>query len=158
MQKSRPGPPLPDGWRGLFLAYVELNGTLYKAARAAGVSDDTVRRERARDAEFDRQVEEARQFHADELEEQLRAEPGVVGRIVLLKKFKPAEYIERQSVLNLNVNTEVPPELGKELLLKMLGAATPATQAMLQGSVLEGHAEDVTPSATAPRCLLRSAG
>jgi hypothetical protein len=55
----------------LFLAYLEAKGTYYKAARAAGVSDDTVLRERRRDPEFDRRVDEARQLHADQLEEDL---------------------------------------------------------------------------------------
>jgi hypothetical protein len=116
----------------LFLAYLEAKGTYYKAARAAGVSDDTVLRERRRDPEFDRRVDEARQLHADQLEEDLTAEPGVVGKIVMLKKFRPGEFIERHAVLNLNVSTE-PPFDPAALLREMLAGMSPVTRALLEG-------------------------
>jgi hypothetical protein len=130
---KRPGPPLPNGWRGLFLAYYEQNGTYYKAARAAGVSDDTVLRERRRDPEFDRRVDEARQLHADQLEEDLTAEPGVVGKIVMLKKFRPGEFIEKHAVLNLNVSGEIPGVDALALLRQMVEDMSPATRRLIQG-------------------------
>jgi hypothetical protein len=130
---KRPGPPLPDGWRGLFLAYLEARGTYFKAAKAAGVSDDTVLRERRRDPEFDRRVDEARQLHADQLEEDLTAEPGVVGKIVMLKKFRPGEFIERHAVLNLNVTSEIPGVDAVAMLRQMLADMSPATKALLEG-------------------------
>lgn len=153
ISKPRPGPPTPDGWRGLFLAYYQQNGTYYKAARAAGVSDDTVLRERRRDPEFDRRVDEARQLHADQLEEDLTAEPGVVGKIVMLKKFRPLEFVERHAVMNLNVTAGLPPGIDAVAILRdMLADVSPHTRALLERqapTVIEGLT--ALPEADPPR-------
>src|SRR5262249_2770675 len=130
--KPRPGPRTPDGWRGVFLAYLEQNGTLYRAARAAGVSDDTVRRERARDPDFDRAADEALQLHADPLEEELGPQPGVVGKIVRLKAIRPDRYIERQAVVNINApSNEIAEVEARRLLQRMIASCTEATRRVL---------------------------
>lgn len=135
--EKRPGPPLPDGWRALFLAYLEQNGTYYKAAHAAGVSDDTVLRERRRDPEFDRRVDEARQLHADQLEEgmikQAETHGNPVGYIVRLKAIRPAQYIEKHAVMNLNLNAELPPADIAAVLRGTLGVASDHTRALIAG-------------------------
>jgi hypothetical protein len=76
---------------------VERRGTLWKAAKRAGVSPDTALRARRRDEEFARRVEDARQLFADQLEEDLAAEPGVVGKIVMLKNIAPPSSSRRTS-------------------------------------------------------------
>jgi hypothetical protein len=95
----------------------------------AGVSPRTAWRWRQQDPEFDEAVEDARQGYYDSLEEDLQKRGGVVGKIVLLKKGRPAEFIERrlEASISLQTSAQVTNEEAKALLAQMLGAATPAT-------------------------------
>jgi len=95
----------------------------------AGVSEKTARRWRQEDPAFDEAVEDARQRYYDSLEEYLQKRGGVVGSIVLLKKGRPAEFIEKrlEASISLQASALVTNEEAKALLAQMLGAATPAT-------------------------------
>ena len=89
-RKRKSGPALPTDWRERFIVAVRKRGTMYRAAEQAGVSHDTVARERNRDPVFDARVEEARQFHADKMEEDLEDNTAKhhnpVGAIVRLDR------------------------------------------------------------------------
>jgi hypothetical protein len=147
--EKRPGPRLPDGWRETVLQAIRDVGGYYRSARMAGISPATFFRHLDADREFATAVQSAREEHADKLEAELaamgRAKGNPVSHIVLLKKYRPLEYIEKQATLSLNVTTELTPELGADLLREMLSQATPATRAILDGRVLEAQGEDVTP-------------
>lgn len=153
--EKRPGPPLPNGWRGVFLAYLEQHGTYYKAARSAGVSDDTVLRERRRDAAFDRQVEEARQLHADHLEEgmirQAESHGNPVGYIVRLKALRPAAYIERHAIMSLNVTSELTSEDAAGLLRDMLANLSDSSRELLSAGPTGLAVPSALPEAERPQ-------
>lgn len=130
------GPALPDDWRRVFLTRLEQHGTYHIAARAAGVSVKTIERYRAADPDFNAACLEARQYAAELYEEALIASAdrsdNPVGYIVRLKQLKPAEYIERHAVLNLNVTTELSEDHAMPLLAAMLQSLSPHAAALLQ--------------------------
>jgi hypothetical protein len=124
-------------WREDFLEAYEEYGGLYKAAKLAGIDSTTVYAEMERNAEFKRLTEEARQRFADSQEHALRVigdKGNPVGPIVLLKKHRPAEFIEKTVSMSLSASVELEAADGKALLQAMLRAATPATvQALAPG-------------------------
>jgi len=121
----------------VLLAYLERHGTFHRAAKVAGVSEDTVLRERHRDPEFDRACEHARQVHADGCEEALegmaRESKNPVGLIVRLKAIRPAQYIERSATLAVRADLTSGPssEEAEALLRQMLQDCTDATRRLL---------------------------
>lgn len=147
--RRKPGPPLPDRWQERFLEKLREHGTYAKSAERVGISVKTVDRYRAEHPDFDAACHEARMYAAEgyeeELIEQARRTGNPVGLIVRLKQLKPLEYIERNLSMSVEVKTEVSGELGAQLIRTMLPDMTPATQAILEGRVIEGTSEDVTP-------------
>ena len=92
----------------------------------------TAWRWREQDPEFNEAVEDARQGYYDSLEEILQTlgkRGNVVGPIVLLKKGRPADFIEKrlEASISLQASASVSPEEARALLAQMLAAATPAT-------------------------------
>lgn len=142
--EGRPGPKVNLAWRQDFLAAYEATGGFYASAKTAGVNSTTVYDERHRDPAFDHACDEAKQRYADSREANLArlADHGnVVGDIVLLKKFRPHEYIEKNLSITASFSAEVNPEDGKRLLEAMLGTMTPATrQALMPPTSTEGEA------------------
>ncbi len=125
-KKRGDGPPLPSRWKETFVAYVRAKGTYHRAAEAAGISTRTVERYRQQDAEFDRQVREAREYHADLLEEkfteQSESSDNPVGLIVRLKALRPAAYIERHAALQVTVNADLQPADALPILQRYLAS------------------------------------
>jgi hypothetical protein len=136
-QKRPPGPRTPDGWKPVFLEHLRQYGGAYKAARAAGVAPSTVWRQCDVDGAFAERMRDAREEFADTLEEGLAADAArtgnPVGRIVLLKKFRPNEYVEKYAVMNLNVSGELGSEEAASVLRAMLGDLGDSTRALLEG-------------------------
>jgi hypothetical protein len=129
--KQRRGPKINLTWRQDFLTAYEACGGLYAASKTAGVNSTTVYDERHRDPAFNQACEEAKQRYADSREANLArlADHGnVVGDIVLLKKFRPLEYIERNLTMSVAYTAELPVEDGKALLHAMLGVPPTSTQ------------------------------
>jgi ribosomal protein S12 methylthiotransferase accessory factor YcaO len=88
------------------------------------------------DPDFHEAVQEARQYHADQLEEELedmgRASKNPVPHIVRLKALRPAEYIEKQATMTVSAHASLTQEDGKRLLAAMLSQATDATLKALE--------------------------
>lgn len=130
-QKKRKGPHVNLTWRADFLKAYEAAGGFYAAAKTAGVNSTTAYDEMARNPAFRTQVEEAKQRYADSREANLArlADNGnVVGDIVLLKKFRPHEYIEKNLTITASFSAELGPDDGRALLQAMLGDATQSTR------------------------------
>jgi hypothetical protein len=125
------------GWERTFLAYYREHGTLYKAAKAAGVTSVTAWRHIKADPEFADAVEHARQEYADALEEGMHelftAKNNVVAGIVMLKGLRPEKYIERQQIQTMSVNVDVQIESSEArgFLRDLLLGATQATKQRL---------------------------
>ena len=146
--KNRRGPKINFTWREDFLAAYEAGGGLYAAAKTAGVNSTTVYDEFHRNPAFKAAADEARQRFADAREANLArlADNGnVVGDIVLLKKHRPMEYIERNLTMSVAFTTELPPEDGRQLLHAMFGAP-PASL-----PTTPDHASERTTAPTAPQ-------
>ena len=123
-KKKRPGPKVNLTWRDDFVRAYEATGQFYTSAKAAGVDSTTVYDERHRDPAFNQACEEARQRYADTREANLArlADNGnVVGDIVLLKKHRPLEYIERNLTMSVSYTAELPVDDGRRLLEAMYG-------------------------------------
>lgn len=133
---SKPGPALPSNWQATFLAYYREHGGLHRAAEAADVSHETVRRYREREPAFDQAIRDAREYHADLTEERLVASAersdNPVGFIVRLKALRPEQYIEKHAVMNLTVSAELTAIDGAHLLSQMLTHLRPPTQTLLE--------------------------
>ena len=113
-----------------------------KIARTIGLSDGhgTVserHREVTRDPKFARAVEVRRQRYADTLEDQFdkmfksNARGNVVAGIVLAKKHRPHDFIERHAGVTMQVDAVATMEQARALLSLMLHDATPELQARL---------------------------
>ena len=123
-------------------AYLEMvaeHGTVRLCAKRLGIPWKEVARRLSEEGEFREAVEHAKEVCAERLEEMLTA-PGidkrqVIGLIVRLKALKPAQYIERQVSMAVNVSTEmqVTPEEARALLANLLKDAQPQTVRMLTG-------------------------
>jgi len=148
----KPGPALPEGWQERLVEYLEAKGTYAKACRAAGVSDETVRKYRHADPAFDERCRWAREIHADSLEEKLEEEATAtgnpVGHIVRLKAIRPHLYVEKHAVMNFNVTTELDSADGAETLRTMFGAMRPSTSLLI--GVEQGRESGSAPAALAP--------
>jgi hypothetical protein len=123
-KRRRPGPQLPDDWTARFLEYYARQGVRWLAAKCAGVSHDTVQRVEGADPAFRAQVENARQEFADSQELRLKKigqKGNPVGPIVLLKKHRPAEYIEKNMTISASITTQLTPADGRAVLRAMLG-------------------------------------
>lgn len=135
-RKRRPGPQLHLTWREEFLTAYEACGGFYAAAKTAGVNSSTVYDEMGRDPAFKARTEEAKQRYADSREANLArlADNGnVVGDIVLLKKFRPAEYIEKNLSITASFSAELDHEGGQRLLEAMLHDMTSQSHQRLEG-------------------------
>ena len=125
------------GWRKQFLAVYQRTGQLYVSAEAIGVSWSKVERTMQQDANFRNAVEVRRQRYADRLEGQFDnmffhpTRPNVIAGIVLAKKHRPQDFVERHQGVTMNVQALATPEQAHELLRVMLRDATPETQAQL---------------------------
>src|SRR5678816_3007149 len=101
------GPAIPADWQGRLLEYYRTHGGLHRAAEAASVSLETVRRHRHANPAFDAAVREAREYYADLVEERMMAigerRDDVTASIVRLKALRPQEYIEKHAVMNVTV-------------------------------------------------------
>jgi hypothetical protein len=120
---------VPDDWPARFLDFYSRYGVRWVAAKVAGVSHDTVERAAGADPAFRAQVENARQEFADSQELRLRKigqKGNPVGPIVLLKKHRPAEYVEKNMTISASFTGILNPEDGKALLQAMLGHAPEA--------------------------------
>jgi hypothetical protein len=150
-EEGQRGRRLGTGWEGAFFKYLDLHGTYYRAAEAAGVSIDAVDARRSRDPEFEAQCRLMRERHADSLEQALEAQAkktgNPVGYIVRLKALRPKDYVERHLVesLNVSVSTSVTAEDAQALLRAMLREASPASlQALSLPLPIDTHVEDLT--------------
>ena len=150
-QPRRDGPPLPPQWRERYIEEVTRTGGLYRAAERVGVNYTTTLRYRNADPEFDRQVLEARELAADDLEEELvdqaRRTDNPVGYIVRLKALRPMQYIERHAVMNVSVDlhAEITETAALSLLRDMFNDATDATRMLVNGRELGQGADGVRP-------------
>ncbi len=103
------------------------------------MSTRTIERYRHVDAELDRLVQEAREYHADLLEEKLTEQSEIsenpVGLIVRLKALRLAVYIERHAALQVTVNADLSPPDATAMLAAFLsgesGGLMPRTLAAL---------------------------
>ncbi len=133
-----PGPELPPSWQPRFLAFYRTHGGAHRAAEAAGVSHETVRRYRHADPAFDQACIDAREYFADQTEERMLASAersdNPAGYIVRLKALRPAEYIERHAIssLSVNVTAELSGPDAAHLLATMLASATAPTTTLFQ--------------------------
>ena len=125
------------GWRKEFLDVYERTGQLYVSAQAVGVKWNTVERTMQQDPRFGKAVEVRRQRYADRLEGQFDnmffhpTRPNVIAGIVLAKKHRPQDFVERHQGVTMNVQALATPEQAHELLRVMLRDATPETHAQL---------------------------
>ena len=154
-KRRRPGPGIPDDWQARFLRYYREHGGLWRAAEAAGVSYETVGRYRQHDRAFETQVQDAKQYYADSLEQRMIAQAeesgNPVGYIVRLKALRPNEYIEKHAVVNFNLQAEIPGVDVVSVLHTMLGHLTEPTRALLAAppthAPVTGEDTDDAPSA-----------
>jgi hypothetical protein len=134
-KKGRPGPKVEDGWRYKFLISYRKTGVRWVSAREAKVSHDTVTRTEAADAVFAAQVEDARQEYADALEQNLdrlaRKKDNVIAGIVLAKKHRPNDFIERRQELHIHAHANLSAEEGRHLIAAMLAHVTATTREAL---------------------------
>jgi hypothetical protein len=159
IKRRRPGPEIPTGWQEVFLEEVRRTGGFYKAAEAAGVHPKTATRWMNSRPEFQEAVHDARERHADLLEEELesmgRATGNPVPHIVRLKALRPTEYIEKRAVLTVSTTAQITQEEGRRLLAAMISQATSATlQALAEDSegrkALEASRLEYPPIAEGP--------
>ena len=135
-------------WRKDFLAQYERTGRLYHVLQALGVSKAKFDREVTRDPKFARAVEVRRQRYADTLEDQFdrmfksNARGNVVAGIVLAKKHRPHDFIERHAGVTMQVDAVATMEQARALLQAMLHDATPELQARLCAPSLVVHDGD----------------
>ena len=123
-------PHKPKPWRTKFLEAYEASGRKYESAKLAKVSIKRLEHEIDRDPRFARLVETARQRYADSIEAKLEAmaagqRGNVVAAIVLAKRHRPQEFIERHVMVQANVTALASPSDAQELLRRML-ASNPA--------------------------------
>jgi hypothetical protein len=126
---------VPADWPERFLGFYARHGVRWRAAKYAGIAYDTLVRAEAADPLFARQVENARQEFADSQElalEKMGRKGNPVGPIVLLKKHRPLEYIEKNLSISASFTTELPDADGKALLHAMLGQPAGATFEVLE--------------------------
>lgn len=118
---------------------------LYRAAEAAGVHGRTISRERERDPAFNDAVLDALQYHADVLEEAMETQAektgNPVGYIVRLKALRPAQYIEKHAVMNLNVTANVEGADAMALLSQLVRELSPAIHHGLTETTTETRGE-----------------
>jgi len=136
------GPSLPLDWQERFIKALEETGGYFRAARKVGVGATTVQKYRDMYPEFDKRCREAREYHADVLEEKMEEQAeeygNPVGYIVRLKALRPNDYIEKHAIARLNFNIEgtVDEGVAMEFLKRMLASSTDATRAVLDGQPL----------------------
>lgn len=140
-EHAKPGPVIPANWQERFLAYYKANGTMYRAAEAASVSMDTVRRYRDSDPDFAAKLAEATEYAADVVEEAMvnsaKETGNPAGFIVRLKAMRPAQYIEKNVSISLGLTAEVQGHDVIPALRAMLESASPAAKLMLTANTDE---------------------
>jgi hypothetical protein len=134
-----PGPPIPAAWRTRYLEHVRQHGHYALAAQAAGISQETARRERVANPAFDADCRDAREEAADRVEikmlESAERSDNPAGFIVRLKALRPHEYIEKNVTVSMNMTAEVPGVDVVQVLQSMLGHLTePTRQLLAQGA------------------------
>jgi len=126
---------VPADWPERFLTSYRKTGVRWRSAAAAGVSHDTVLRLEAADPAFAAKVEDARQDFADSIEENLHRlatdKHNVIANIVIAKKHRPEDFVERRQELHLHAHATVTDAEARALLSAMLDQATPATRTAL---------------------------
>jgi hypothetical protein len=105
-------------------------GVRWVAARETRISHDTVTRLEVADPVFAAQVEAARQEFADSLEQNLdrlaKKKDNVIANIVMAKKHRPEDFIERRQELHLHAHAQVGEGDARQLLAAMLAHSTGA--------------------------------
>jgi hypothetical protein len=129
---KRPGPALPAGWQGIYVAKLRETGGFCLAAEAAGISPRTALRWRQADRDFEAAVHDALELYADRLEEQLVA-TGTNGG-------NPLSFIVRLRALRPGVYREQPGDLGRQLFAAMLQQSTDAPKGALDPGAPFGEA------------------
>lgn len=148
------GPQLPMGWEERFFKALEATGGYHRAARAAGIGISTIQRYRDMYPDFDLKCRQAREYHADVLEEKMEEQAeeygNPVGYIVRLKALRPADYIEKHAIARMNFTFDagVDDQTALEFLRRMMGSATDATKAVLAGEPLPQALPDATDAPT----------
>jgi hypothetical protein len=159
-EEGQRGRRLGTGWESAFFKYLDLHGTYYRAAEAAGVSIDAVDARRSRDPAFEAQCRLARERHADSLEQALEAQAkktgNPVGYIVRLKALRPKDYVERHLVesLNVSISSTVSPEDAHNLLAAMLRESAPSSLQTLPLPLYDVEAVSHPDSSPPPRSAL----
>jgi hypothetical protein len=133
------------------------------AARQAQVSHDTVRLYESADQGFAAAIENARQEYADFLELNMRRlaikKDNVIANIVMAKKHRPEDFIERRQELHLHAHATVTEDGARQLLAAMLAHSTGAPREPLaiaqlgneSSTVLEAGRSDEPPLEGPPR-------
>lgn len=141
IKKSNHAPAiLETGWVPTFLEQLRKTGGLFKAAEIAGTTPQTVRRWRAQYPEFEEAIQDCRDRHADDLEEELeemgRESKGKnpVPHIVRLKALRPDQYIEKSVALSFTAEAQITAEEGLKLVSRLVDNLTPATLALISSS------------------------
>ena len=141
-KKGRGGHQPPGDWRERFLEKYRRLGVRWVAAREAKVSHDTVTRAEAADTVFAAQVEAARQEYADTLERTLdrlaKQKNNVIANIVLAKKHRPEDFIERRQELRVDVQTSLSSIDARALIEAMVRRVAPTMQPALAAPGSEG--------------------
>jgi len=129
------GPPLPEGWQETLIGHLEAKGTYALACKRTGVSDETVRKYRHADPAFDARCRWAREIFADTVEEKLldigERSDDPVPSIVILKKLRPAEYIEKHAIMSINLTGTLGEIDGAAVLRAIVGDPGAPTQQLL---------------------------
>ena len=117
---------------GFLERYHQRRAKFYKASAACGLGPDTVKRWMSKDPEFTQAIRFIQEIWADHQEDGLEDEPGPVGKIVRLKALRPAQYIERQAIVNLTLEAgEIPAEAWRTLLATVAGTLSPSARERL---------------------------
>ena len=141
-KKGRGGHRPPEDWPERFLEKYRRLGVRWVAAREAKVSHDTVTRAEAADPLFAARVEAARQEYADTLERTLdrlaKQKNNVIAGIVLAKKHRPEDFIERRQELRVDVQTSLSSIDARALIEAMVRRVAPTMQQALAAPGSEG--------------------
>jgi hypothetical protein len=137
-----PGGQHKTGWEEKFLETYIAWGHRGEAAKAAGVSIQTVRNREKSSPEFAAQVAEAHETFVDGLELDLvklgRHKNNALAIMMRLKAERPHRYEDKlrvdAAVKSMNLNVVATADEAKDLLRQMLADATDITKAQLAAS------------------------
>lgn len=136
-----------DRWETTFLDAIRADGSLKRAADAAGVDVKTVKRHLKDDPAFAETYAETREEFVDHLEAMLvdmaagRLKGNFLALIARLKAERPQKYSDKLQVegaiKNLNAHVFATADEARDLLRTMLADATDITKAKLAGNVID---------------------